>query len=75
MVVKVLIAFALPIVVFLAALGGVGYFLRARLVEPYVTAVAFVLAALLTAGSVVAGSAIVRRLEREQQHPERGEYE
>jgi hypothetical protein len=74
-VVKVLVAFALPIVVFLAALAGFGHLLRARLVDPYVTPAAFVLAVLLTAGSVAAGSTIVKRLEREQQHPERGEYD
>jgi hypothetical protein len=65
-VVKVLIAFALPIVVFLAALAGFGHLLRERLAEPYLTPVVFALAALLTAGSVVAASTIVKRLEREQ---------
>ena len=62
--VKVLVAFALPIFVFLACLAGFGHLLRGRLGEPYRTPLVFVLALAITAGSVLAASACVRRVER-----------
>jgi len=62
---KVLVAFALPILVFTACLGGFGSVLRGRLAEPYHTPVVFLLALVITAGSVLAASAFVKRLQRE----------
>ena len=60
----VLVAFALPLLVFIACLAGFGILLRGRLGEPYQTPVVFLLALVVTAGSVLVASACVKRLQR-----------
>jgi predicted permease len=56
----VLVAFLLPIVVFVIALGGLDWWLEGRVAEAYDTPVALVLALAVTIGSML----IVRRMAR-----------
>ena len=67
---KVTIAFALPIISFMAGLATFGRLLRGRLAEPYQTPVAFVLALAVTVGLTCLASVAVRRQARKPQHPE-----
>ena len=60
-VMKVLLAFVLPIIVFSSGLAAFGHFLR--LGEPYQTPVVFVLSLLATVGAVLGASSIARRLQ------------
>ena len=60
---KVLVAFALPIVTFVTGLAAFGHLLRGRVVEPYQTPVAFVLALLATIAFVLGASLLGK------QHP------
>ncbi|UCD52470.1 MAG: hypothetical protein JSW27_07500 [Phycisphaerales bacterium] len=69
-VLKVIMAFALPIVLFIAALGLFGHLLHERLAERYETPVAFVLALSVTTGVMLAVGVAFKRFHREQQHPE-----
>ena len=62
---KVSIAFALPIVLFVAGLAAFDYLLRAWLAEPYQTPVAFVLALAVTVGLMLLVSAAAKRHHRE----------
>lgn len=63
-------AFALPIVLFIAALGIFGHLLRERLGQRYETPVAFVLALSVTVGVMLAVSVAFKRFHRKHQHPE-----
>jgi hypothetical protein len=56
-----LVAFVLPLVVFVAALGGLDHLLPGRVVEPYRTPLALVLALATTAALMLAGRFWVRR--------------
>jgi hypothetical protein len=58
---KVLMAFALPVVTFLAGLAAFGHLLRGRVVEPYQTPVAIVLALLVTTAFVLGASLLGRQ--------------
>ena len=62
---KVIMAFALPIVLFLAALATFGHLLHERLTERYETPVAFVLALSVTVGVMLAVSMAFKRFYRE----------
>jgi len=67
---KVIMAFALPIVLFIAALGIFGHLLHEQLDQRYETPVAFVLAASVTVGVMLVVSVAFKRFHREQRHPE-----
>ena len=56
-----LVAFVLPLVLFAAALGALGYLLPSRVVEPYRTPLALVLALATTAGLMLVGRLLARR--------------
>ncbi len=56
-----LVAFVLPLVLFVAALGTLGRLLPSRVVEPYRTPLALVLALATTAGLMLAGRFLARR--------------
>jgi hypothetical protein len=56
-----LVAFVLPLVIFMAALGGWGHFLKGRVIEPYQTPLALVLALATTAALMLAGRLLARR--------------
>jgi hypothetical protein len=56
----VLVAFVLPLALFVAALGGLGYLLQNRVVEPYRTPLALVLALATTAVLMLAGRFLAR---------------
>ncbi len=62
---KVVMAFALPIVLFVAALATFGHLLREQLAERFETPVAFVLALSVTVGVMLAVSWAFKRLHRE----------
>lgn len=62
---EVLIAFLLPIVVFVAALGGFGYLLKDVVAKPYQTPLALVSAVLTTAALMLVVRALVRRHRKE----------
>lgn len=66
MVRKVVIAFVLPIVVFVTALAAFEHLLRTGLTEPYQTPVAFVLALAVTTGSVLGASIVSHRHQKER---------
>ena len=63
---KVIMAFALPIVLFLAALATLGHLLHERLVERYETPVVFFLALSVTTGVMLAVSFAFKRFHKEQ---------
>ncbi len=50
----VLVAFLLPLVVFIVALGGFGWWLDGRIARPYQTPFALILALLVTTGLMLA---------------------
>jgi len=56
----VLVAFLLPLVVFVISLGGFGGWLKGWIAEPYQTPVALVLALLTTTGLMLALRAMSR---------------
>jgi len=58
---KVFIAFALPIIVFIATLAGYGHLLRDHLRAAYQTPAAFALAAVSTVGLMLLVSLAVKR--------------
>ena len=62
---KVIMVFALPIVLFIAALAAFGHLLHQRLAAQYETPVAFVLALLVTMGVMLAVSVAFKRLNKE----------
>ena len=57
---EVVVAFLLPIVIFVAALGGFGRVLENSVARPYQTPLALGLAIMVTAGSMLATRALVR---------------
>jgi hypothetical protein len=63
---KVIMAFALPIILFVAALAFFGHLLHERLGERYETPVAFVLALSVTMGLMLGVSCVFQRLHRKQ---------
>jgi hypothetical protein len=56
-----LVAFVLPLAVFVAALGGLGHLLQGRVAEPYRTPLALVLAVATTTVLMLAGRGWARR--------------
>jgi hypothetical protein len=60
-----LVAFVLPLVTFVAALGGWGHLLPGRVAEPYRTPLALVLALATTAALMLAGRFLARRQRRQ----------
>jgi hypothetical protein len=64
--VKVIMAFALPIVLFVAGLATFGHLLHERLTERTETPAAFVLAAAVTVSVMLVVSAAFKRRHREQ---------
>ncbi len=58
---EVLVAFLLPLVVFMATLGGFGYLLQDAVARRYQTPVTLVLAVLTTAAFMLVARALVRR--------------
>jgi len=56
-----LVAFVLPLVLFVAALSGFGPLLRGLVREPYLTPLTLVLALVTTAAVMLAGRFLVRR--------------
>jgi len=58
--------FALPIVLFVAALAAFGHLLHERLAERYETPVAFVLALLVTMGVMLAVSVVFKRRQKDK---------
>ncbi|MHC4518919.1 MAG: hypothetical protein ACYTAS_10050 [Planctomycetota bacterium] len=63
---RVLIAFGLPIVVFVTALAAFEPLLRSRLAERYQTPVALVLALAVTTASMLGVSIVFNRLHKER---------
>jgi len=55
-----LLAFLLPVVVFVAALGGFGWLLKGRVAGPYVTPLAAALALLTTTGVMLVARVLTR---------------
>jgi hypothetical protein len=60
-----LVAFVLPLVLFVAALGGLSRLLPGRVVEPYRTPLALALALATTAALMLAGRFVARRQRKE----------
>lgn len=56
----VLVAFLLPLVVFIVSLGGFGWWLEGRVAGPYQTPLALILALLVTTGLMLAVRAVSR---------------
>jgi hypothetical protein len=66
----VIVAFLVPILAFVAALGVSGRLLRGNVRQPYETPVAFVIATCVTGGFMLAVRAIARRRDRNKRIPD-----